>query len=164
MRADKKQRLKLPTQKNNAFDCKAVFARRSTEFNINRQSHRETRKGLALLSAAALNVLHISVIVKPISANILSSSQPLSAERKYELVCETVGSRPHAKISWWKDNKKLENYTEKVRNSFPLAHSSFYRWATPAKQLKRDDRQWLCLLGSAFANNRLSTHHNIRAP
>ncbi|XP_065333564.1 synaptogenesis protein syg-2-like isoform X2 [Cloeon dipterum] len=51
---------------------------------------------------------------KPISASILSSSQSLSAERKYELVCESVGSRPPTKISWWKDNKKLENYTEKV--------------------------------------------------
>jgi hypothetical protein len=94
-----------------------------------------------LLSAAALNVLHISVIVKPISANILSSSQPLSAERKYELVCEAVGSRPHAKISWWKDNKKLENYTEKVgRNSFALA-CSLSSFSLGEAALERDDRQ-----------------------
>jgi hypothetical protein len=86
--------------------------------------------------------LHISVIVKPISANILSSSQPLSAERKYELVCEAVGSRPHAKISWWKDNKKLENYTEKVgRNSFALAHTSFSLGDAGEAALERDDRQ-----------------------
>lgn len=49
------------------------------------------------------------------SASILSSSQPLSADRKYELVCQTVGSRPPAKITWWLDNKKLEDSTEKVR-------------------------------------------------
>ncbi|KAF4523453.1 hypothetical protein B566_EDAN008862 [Ephemera danica] len=54
------------------------------------------------------------VTVKPISANIMSSGQPLSADRKYELECMTVGSRPPAKISWWKDNKKLDHYNEKI--------------------------------------------------
>lgn len=46
--------------------------------------------------------------------SILSSHQPLSADRKYEVVCQAVGSRPPAKITWWKDNERLISYTDKV--------------------------------------------------
>lgn len=49
------------------------------------------------------------------SAAILSSYVPLSAERKVEIVCQAVGSRPPAKITWWKDNKHLEDYSEMVK-------------------------------------------------
>ncbi|XP_046401780.1 hemicentin-1 isoform X2 [Ischnura elegans] len=51
---------------------------------------------------------------KPLSATILNKNQGLSADRKYEIVCQAVGSRPPAKITWWKDNKRLESFVEKV--------------------------------------------------
>jgi hypothetical protein len=55
--------------------------------------------------------------VKPLSASILSSNQPLSADRKYNIECQSVGSRPAAKITWWMDTKALDTYVEKVETS-----------------------------------------------
>lgn len=56
------------------------------------------------------------VSVKPLRVTILSSElAPLSANRKYDINCMTVGSRPPAKLSWYMDGRKLTNYTEKVR-------------------------------------------------
>lgn len=78
-----------------------------------------------LLSTYIYNTLSISIYtislnllffpVKPLSVAILSNEHaPLSAGRKYDINCMTVGSRPPAKLSWYMDGKKLSNYTEKV--------------------------------------------------
>lgn len=59
--------------------------------------------------------------VKPMSVTILSNEHtPLSAGRKYDINCITVGSRPPAKLSWYMNGKKLNNHTEKVRCFFFL--------------------------------------------
>lgn len=47
------------------------------------------------------------VTVRPMKVEILTSNQPLSADRKYELPCQAYGSRPPAKITWWMDSKEL---------------------------------------------------------
>jgi len=60
------------------------------------------------------DVLFFSVAVKPLSVKILSSNNPLSADREITLSCQSVGSTPPAVITWWKDNKQLHNATEKV--------------------------------------------------
>ena len=39
---------------------------------------------------------------------ILSSNNPFSADRKYEIPCQTFGSRPPAKITWIIDGKELK--------------------------------------------------------
>nr|CAD7393818.1 unnamed protein product [Timema cristinae] len=57
------------------------------------------------------------LLIKPLNAAILRSNQPLSADKKYDIVCQSVGSRPPAKISWWMDNRRLENYVEKYPTS-----------------------------------------------
>ncbi|KAK0081257.1 hypothetical protein PV325_012504 [Microctonus aethiopoides] len=52
--------------------------------------------------------------VRPLSVSILSSEHaPLSADRKYEINCMTVGSRPPANLSWYMEGKLLTNYTQK---------------------------------------------------
>ncbi|XP_014470591.1 PREDICTED: hemicentin-1-like isoform X2 [Dinoponera quadriceps] len=57
----------------------------------------------------------IEMHLKPLSVTILSSEHaPLSANRKYDINCMTVGSRPPAKLSWYMDGNKLTNHTEKV--------------------------------------------------
>lgn len=49
------------------------------------------------------------------SVTILSNEQtPLSANRKYDISCMTVGSRPAAELSWYMDGKKLTNHTDEV--------------------------------------------------
>ncbi|KAJ8957725.1 hypothetical protein NQ318_017622 [Aromia moschata] len=47
------------------------------------------------------------IVVRPLTVEILSSNNPLSADRKYEIPCQTFGSRPPAKITWIMDGKEL---------------------------------------------------------
>ncbi|XP_011639575.1 nephrin, partial [Pogonomyrmex barbatus] len=57
----------------------------------------------------------IEMHLRPLSVTILSSEHaPLSANRKYDINCMTVGSRPPARLSWYMDGKKLTNHTDKV--------------------------------------------------
>ncbi|KAJ8966725.1 hypothetical protein NQ314_003342, partial [Rhamnusium bicolor] len=46
--------------------------------------------------------------VRPLTVEILSSNNPFSADRKYEIPCQTFGSRPPAKITWIMDGKDLK--------------------------------------------------------
>lgn len=70
------------------------------------------------------------------SVTILSNDHtPLSAGRKYDINCITVGSRPPAKLSWYMNGKKLNNHTEKVRCFLPFIivyykSSSIYNFAS----------------------------------
>lgn len=45
--------------------------------------------------------------VRPLNVEILNSNNPFSADRKYELPCQSFGSRPPAEITWWMDGKQL---------------------------------------------------------
>lgn len=58
--------------------------------------------------------------VRPLKVEILNSNNPFSADRKYEIPCQTFGSRPPADISWWLDGKQLipprYNHTQQVNN------------------------------------------------
>lgn len=49
------------------------------------------------------------VSVRPSTVQILSSNQPLSADRSYDITCQTSGSRPPARISWFLDGKELKS-------------------------------------------------------
>ncbi|XP_060523485.1 nephrin isoform X2 [Cylas formicarius] len=51
----------------------------------------------------------IEIHFRPISTEILSSNNPFSADRKYEIPCQTFGSRPPAKIAWIMDGKELKS-------------------------------------------------------
>ncbi|XP_030763465.1 LOW QUALITY PROTEIN: nephrin-like [Sitophilus oryzae] len=42
----------------------------------------------------------IDIYFRPLDVEILSSNQPFSADRKYEIPCQTFGSRPPANITW----------------------------------------------------------------
>ncbi|XP_074027396.1 sidestep VI isoform X2 [Leptinotarsa decemlineata] len=50
----------------------------------------------------------IEIYFRPLTVEILSSNNPFSADREYEIPCQTVGSRPPAKISWIMDGKELQ--------------------------------------------------------
>ncbi|XP_049962106.1 synaptogenesis protein syg-2-like [Schistocerca serialis cubense] len=56
----------------------------------------------------------LDINFRPLSTTILSSEQPLTAGRRYEIACRTVGSRPPAVVSWWLDNTRLPASTDKV--------------------------------------------------
>ncbi|KAL1513913.1 hypothetical protein ABEB36_003251 [Hypothenemus hampei] len=49
----------------------------------------------------------LDIYFRPVSTEILNSKNPFSADRKYEIPCQTFGSRPPAKITWLLDGKEL---------------------------------------------------------
>ncbi|XP_050444073.1 nephrin-like isoform X2 [Adelges cooleyi] len=66
------------------------------------------------LSAPVSASVTIEMYLKPLKVEVLSSRQPLSAGRSYEVQCQSTGSKPPANITWWKDNEKLANFTQTV--------------------------------------------------
>jgi len=45
--------------------------------------------------------------VRPLTVRILSKQLPLVADRRYEVSCESAGSRPPAVITWYKGKRQL---------------------------------------------------------
>ncbi|XP_066903995.1 nephrin isoform X2 [Halyomorpha halys] len=58
--------------------------------------------------------LTVEIHFKPMNVSIITEMQPMSANRKYKIVCVSIGSRPPAKISWWRDNELLTSVSEKI--------------------------------------------------
>lgn len=50
--------------------------------------------------------LHFS-IVKPLTVKILDPPSSMIADRRYEVSCESSGSRPNAIITWYKGKRQL---------------------------------------------------------
>nr|XP_033337849.1 neural cell adhesion molecule 1-B-like isoform X2 [Megalopta genalis] len=81
-------------------DLHAVFTCQASNNNISQP-----------VSASVAIEMHL----KPLNVTISSNEHaPLSADRKYEIVCLTVGSRPPAKLSWFMDGRVLTNHTEEI--------------------------------------------------
>lgn len=59
----------------------------------------------------------IFFLVRPLSVELLFGVQPLSADRKYEIQCQAIGSRPPAKITWWMGGLELLGHTQKVKEN-----------------------------------------------
>ncbi|KAK6638617.1 hypothetical protein RUM43_006884 [Polyplax serrata] len=58
------------------------------------------------------STVHIDMNFPPLNVQILGSMQSLSAGRRYDLLCQSSGSRPPASITWWKDSERLERTKE----------------------------------------------------
>lgn len=52
--------------------------------------------------------------VRPLLVEISFNNQPMSADRKYEIECQAIGSRPPAKITWWMGNLEMHGHSQKV--------------------------------------------------
>lgn len=64
------------------------------------------------------NTVQTTVLaVPPLEVKIIGSNQPLSAGKRYELVCTTSGSRPPATVTWWRNDQRLVETKETVSNS-----------------------------------------------
>lgn len=59
----------------------------------------------------------MSVTVRPLEVYILFNNQPLSADRQYEVQCQTTGSRPPSIITWWMNGVALVAQPSKVSPS-----------------------------------------------
>ncbi|XP_011151736.1 synaptogenesis protein syg-2 isoform X2 [Harpegnathos saltator] len=83
----------------------------------------------------------IEMHLRPLSVKILSSEHaPLSANRKYDINCMTVGSRPPAKLSWYLDDHQLTNHTEKVSPDGNMTSSTL----TIQPTLEHHDKVIMC--------------------
>jgi hypothetical protein len=60
----------------------------------------------------------ILVSVRPLEVTLLGSNQPMSALQEIEIVCQSVGSRPPAEISWYKDGHHLQSSREEVNHLY----------------------------------------------
>ncbi|KAL9899858.1 sidestep VII transmembrane protein isoform 1-T3 [Glossina fuscipes fuscipes] len=58
------------------------------------------------------SVVQIDMNFTPLNIRLLGAHQPLSAGRRYDLLCQSAGSRPPAVITWWIDGIRLEKTTE----------------------------------------------------
>ncbi|XP_037949413.1 neural cell adhesion molecule 2 isoform X2 [Teleopsis dalmanni] len=65
-----------------------------------------------LQSAPLEAVVQIDMNFAPVSIRLLGARQPLSAGRRYDLLCQSAGSRPPAVITWWKNGIRLEKTSE----------------------------------------------------
>ncbi|XP_037924795.1 synaptogenesis protein syg-2 isoform X2 [Hermetia illucens] len=58
--------------------------------------------------------LTIDLYLRPLMVDISFNNQPMSADRKYEIECQAIGSRPPAKITWWMGKTELHAFNQKV--------------------------------------------------
>ncbi|XP_063994020.1 neural cell adhesion molecule 2-like [Diachasmimorpha longicaudata] len=72
-----------------------------TELTCGATNHNKS----TLLSATVT----VEMNLDPLDVNILNANKPLSANKHYELTCETYGSRPPATITWWWNGEHLKS-------------------------------------------------------
>jgi CD80-like C2-set immunoglobulin domain len=63
--------------------------------------------------------------VAPLNIRLLGAHQALSANRRYDLLCQSAGSRPPAVITWFRDGVRLDKTTETVSIPFLCRASSY---------------------------------------
>ncbi|XP_049286436.1 hemicentin-1 isoform X1 [Anopheles funestus] len=74
----------------------------------------------------------IELRLRPLTVEIVNGSSPLSADRRYIVQCQSMGSRPPAKITWWMGGVQLTatNQTTSEDGNSTLASLSF----TPTRE------------------------------
>ncbi|KAB0794697.1 hypothetical protein PPYR_11536 [Photinus pyralis] len=94
-----------------------------------------SRKDLdAIFTCQAVNTLltepkeamvNLDLYLKPLTARILKTVSPLVADRRYEVSCESAGSRPSAIITWYKGKRQLRRTKEETRENVTISELSF---------------------------------------
>ncbi|XP_015439743.1 PREDICTED: hemicentin-2-like [Dufourea novaeangliae] len=51
--------------------------------------------------------VYVNMTFGPLDVKIIGANQPLSAGKRYELVCLTSGSMPPAMVTWWRNEQRL---------------------------------------------------------
>ncbi|XP_071512238.1 cell adhesion molecule 2-like [Panulirus ornatus] len=83
-------------------------------------------------SAPVQTIITIEMNFKPLAVKVLGSREPLSAGREYELVCQSVGARPPASLTWWLDGLQLTNATTSTTSSGNVTLSTLTLMPTDA--------------------------------
>ncbi|XP_039282695.1 synaptogenesis protein syg-2 [Nilaparvata lugens] len=61
--------------------------------------------------------LVLDLLLKPLTAKIMSKPTPLKADERYEVKCESAGSKPPAVITWYKGKKTLRKVKDEFRDN-----------------------------------------------
>ncbi|KAJ9594609.1 hypothetical protein L9F63_027408, partial [Diploptera punctata] len=69
--------------------------------------------------------LVLDIYLRPLTIRILSKQLPLVADRRYEVSCESAGSRPPAVITWYKGKRQLRRVKEETRENVTVSDLSF---------------------------------------
>ncbi|XP_055603290.1 hemicentin-1 isoform X2 [Uranotaenia lowii] len=74
----------------------------------------------------------IELRLRPLVVEIINGSTPLSSDRRYVVQCQSSGSRPPAKITWWKEGEQLTatNQTTSEDGNSTMSSLSF----TPTRE------------------------------
>ncbi|CAB3364967.1 Hypothetical predicted protein [Cloeon dipterum] len=76
--------------------------------------------------------VHVDMNFRPLNVLILGANQPLSAGRRYDLLCQSSGSRPPATITWWRNGQRLTKSKETTSNDGNTTTSTLS--FTPSKE------------------------------
>ncbi|KAG5676002.1 hypothetical protein PVAND_005857 [Polypedilum vanderplanki] len=63
--------------------------------------------------------------LKPLTVEIVNKKLPLVADRRYEVQCESSGSRPNAIITWYKGKRQLRRAKEEALNNITKSILNF---------------------------------------
>ncbi|XP_044745589.1 neural cell adhesion molecule 2 [Coccinella septempunctata] len=67
----------------------------------------------------------LELYLKPLTADIVNSVNPLVADKRYEVTCESAGSRPPAIITWYKGKRQLRRTKEETQENVTISELSF---------------------------------------
>ncbi|KDR10051.1 hypothetical protein L798_00313, partial [Zootermopsis nevadensis] len=88
----------------------------------------------SVLSCQAINTvlteprevsLTLDIHLRPLTVRILTKQLPLVADRRYEVSCESAGSRPPAIITWYKGKRPLRRVKEETRENVTVSDLTF---------------------------------------
>uniref|UniRef100_A0A1A9W080 Ig-like domain-containing protein n=1 Tax=Glossina brevipalpis TaxID=37001 RepID=A0A1A9W080_9MUSC len=63
--------------------------------------------------------------IKPLEVKIIEPPSSMVADRRYEVTCESTGSRPNAIITWYKGKRQLRRTKDDISNNTTRSELSF---------------------------------------
>ncbi|CAG9863888.1 unnamed protein product [Phyllotreta striolata] len=67
----------------------------------------------------------LKINLRPLTAEIMEVKGPLVADKRYEVTCQSAGSRPPAIITWYKGKRQLRRTKEETRENVTISELSF---------------------------------------
>ncbi|XP_012271984.2 neural cell adhesion molecule 2 [Orussus abietinus] len=76
--------------------------------------------------------VRVDMNLSPLEVNIIGANQPLSAGKRYDLLCTTSGSRPPAVVTWSQNGQRLDGSKETISSDGNTTTSVLSFMATKA--------------------------------
>ncbi|XP_076323521.1 protein turtle-like isoform X2 [Tachypleus tridentatus] len=77
------------------------------------------------LSVPVFKSVTLDINLKPLEVRISTVTRPLLAGQQVELVCQSSGSRPPARILWWKGSEKMSNISYTRHDNVTISKLTF---------------------------------------